>query len=281
VSAPPPAPSADQQQPLDALHVKADREPFGMRVDLFRVDKNSDPALNAMVAQGGNTYVAVSPSTYALTGVDLGNGLFYDTNGNLGLDLVRFYGLEPPFAVEETQVRFVTRKVTFTVEGNTFRRIGGGDDNPDQIVTFRSDSWNVDGAANAYHGTVLTDSDGLVFSGAGQLLGKGKVVLRQVKDTRIELPSLLGDVVFSATDDDELRLSNKFHLKTVGNVLTIQPTGYMVANEAAYRFVRTATGCWFSDPQGNSHEVSRDGSTISVLKNGKLEETFVVKSAGQ
>ena len=53
----------------------------------------------------------------------------------------------------------------------------------------------------------------------------------------------------------------------------------MLGNGASYSYVRTPEGCWFSDPQGKTHEISLKDGVITVRMNGKVERTYKILPA--
>jgi len=94
-------PDSSRQSEPSPVQVKADKEVFGLRVDIYRNERGGMGTVNI---SGGASPTApiIDPWNYALTGVDAGNGLFLDTNGNLAVDLARLYQINPPFHIEET-----------------------------------------------------------------------------------------------------------------------------------------------------------------------------------
>ncbi len=267
-SAPSTLPDPSRQANPDPVQVKADKEVFGLRVDLYRNESNGAGIVDP---------TRKDPWNYALTGVDAGNGLFLDTNGNLAVDLARLYAIEPPFHIEETVAGLFPYKITYLFLGSKFQRSGGGNDLPDQVAIFSGDE--VDVSTKSYQGStegsIYSDSEGLIFKPSGMHL-TDRVVLKQVSPNRVELGGLLGNGAYIAKNEDDADLTSKFKLEFYGNVLKIMLGGYMLGNGSTYSYVRTPEGCWFSDPQGNSHEVSLQDGTITVRKNGRVERSYKI-----
>ena len=116
-SAPPSSqPDPSRQATSDPVQVKADKEIYGLRVDIYR---NERGAIGTINISGGASPTAPTfdPWTYGLTGIDAGNGLFLDTNGNLAVDLARLYGIKAPFHIEETVAGLVPYKVSYLFQG--------------------------------------------------------------------------------------------------------------------------------------------------------------------
>jgi hypothetical protein len=272
-SAPPPSqPDPSQQVDPDLMQVKADKEIYGLRVDIYR---NERGAIGTINISGGASPTApiFDPWSYGLTGIDTGNGLFLDTNGNLAVDLARLYGIKAPFHIEETVAGLVPYKVTYLFKGSKFQRKGGGDDLPDLVATYSGDEINV--STKDSEGTIYSDSNSVVFTPSGFHL-TGKIALKQVSPNRVELEGLLGNGSYIARDVDDADLTSKFSLEFNGKVLTIKLGGAMLGNGASYRYMRTIDGCWFIDPQGNTHDISLQDGTITVRKNGKVERTYKI-----
>ena len=271
-SAPSTLPDPSRQTEPDPVQVKAEKEIFGLRVDLYRNERGGTGTINV---SGGLTPAApiIDPWNYALTGIDAGNGLFLDTNGNLAVDLARLYQIKPPFHIEETVAGLFPYKVSYIFQGSKFQRSGGGDDLPDLVATFLGDE--VDVSTKDVQSSIYSDSDGLAYQPSGIHLTR-KIVLKQVSPDRVELVGMLGNGSYIAKNADDAYLTPKFTLEFYGNVLKITLGGFMLGNGGTYSYVRTTEGCWFSDPQGNSHEVSLKDGTITVRINGRVERSYKI-----
>ena len=81
----PKLPENQKWLPLDPLQVKADSEVYGLRVDIFRVSAEDNPLVNDTQKQI-DTAPTSDPSMYSWVGIDLGNGLFSDSHGNIAVD---------------------------------------------------------------------------------------------------------------------------------------------------------------------------------------------------
>jgi hypothetical protein len=263
-------PDSSRRADPDPMQVKADKEVFGLRVDVYR-----NESVGIQIAS--NTVQVSDPSNYALTGVDAGNGLFVDTNGNLAVDLARLYQITPPFHIEETVAGLFPYKISYLFQGKTFKRSGGGSDLPDQVATYRGDE--VDVSTKSYlgstDGSIYSDSDGLVYNLSGLHL-TGRVVLKQVSPNRVELGGLVGNSSYVLRNAYEADLTSKFNLAVYDNVLRITLGGSLLGKGTTYNFVRTLEGCWFSDAKGNTHEISLKDGTITVRKNGSVERTYKI-----
>jgi hypothetical protein len=270
-SAPPAIPDPSRQADAEALQVKADKEVFGLRVDVYRNERRGAGTMDLSGGASTSSVAVIDASDYALTGVDAGNGLFLDTNGNLAVDLVRLYQIKAPFHIEETVAGLVPYTVTYIYQGSKFERKGGGSDLPDQVVTFSRDAANV--STKNSQSSIYLDSDRLIFQPSGFHV-TGKVTLRQVRPDRVELEGMLGNGSYITTGEDDAYLTSKFTLQFNAKVLSIILGGAMLGNGATCLYVRTPEGCWFSDPKGKSHEISLQDSTITVSKNGKVERTY-------
>jgi hypothetical protein len=272
-SAPPALPDPTRQIDPDPFQVKADKEVFGLRVDLYRNERRGAGTTDLSGGNSTSSVPIIDAWDYALTGIDAGSGLFLDTNGNLAVDLVRLYDIKPPFHIEETVAGLVPYKISYLFHGSTFQRTGGATDLPDQTVALSGDGFAV--STQQSKSSIYPDSNTLVYALGGFHL-TSKVVLKQVSPERVELQGILGNASYIVRNEYEVDLTNKFKLEDSGKVLTITLGGAMLGNGAAYRYVKTLEGCWFADPKGNTHEISLVDNTITVSKNGKVEKTYKI-----
>jgi len=254
------------------VQVKPDKEVFGLRVDLYRNERRGTGTVELGGAAAADAPI-IDPWDYALTGIDAGNGLFLDTNGNLAVDLARLYAIQAPFHIVETVVGLFPYKVSYIFQGSKFQRRGGGSDLPDEVATLSGDQLDV--STKDAQSSIYSSTEGLIYQPSGFHL-TGKVALKQVSPDRVELGGMLGNSVYVARSEDEADLTSKFNLAFDGKVLVITLGGAILGNGATYRYVRTTDGCWFSDPQGNSHDISLQDGTITVRKNRKVERTYKI-----
>jgi len=118
-------PPDDESVPFDPFQLRMRLEPYRIRIDLFiRVWSVLD---NGLIDDGIDAYIEPDDSlffrqdkdmtpaaVYGLYGIDLGNHLFYDSNGNLGLDVVELLaiGNEPRFVIDKERTSRSGRAVS-------------------------------------------------------------------------------------------------------------------------------------------------------------------------
>jgi hypothetical protein len=261
---------------LDPIQVKTDIEFYGLRVDVYRVqpDVNND----TQQAAGGPPNPASDPSKYSWIGIDLGNGLFEDSHGNIAVDLVRLYGIEEPFHLEEVIAGLIPVKIDFRQKDGVFQRKGGGSDLPNVTAEIGDDSLELTFSQPYSKASIYRDEEDVTFDGHG-LLGSNKYGLHQASPRRISRQGLIGSIEFTAKNDNEAALSSKFLMKRKDKVITIQELSALSNSTRPIQYVRTESGCIFSDRGGNVYEVKRAGDTITVSRNSKLNRTYTILTA--
>jgi hypothetical protein len=274
-------PEAAARLPLSPIQVKAGVEVYGLRVDVARIPPGSDLEATDLKNQVPDAQVA-DPHDYSWVGADLGNGLFIDSNGNLSVDLARLYTIQEPFTVEESVHGFNVFKIVFSRENNVFHRSGGAPDLPDVAATFGDGEVDLRFADQSSQPTIYLDRDGVTFDSHG-LLGLGKVVVHQASDRRVQTNAKFDTLV--AKNDNEAGLSSLFRLDRKDGVLRIRPqslfSGFIPGVDRPMSYVLTKTGCFFIDVNGDAGQITRDGNTITVTKNGKVTQTYQVLASAQ
>jgi len=258
---------------LDPVQVKADVELYGLRVDIYRVT----PEINNDVSKalGGPSNPATDPSKYSWVGIDLGNGLFEDSHDNISVNIAKLYGIQEPFHIEEVVEGLIPVKVDFRQEGGIFQRKGGGDNLPDVTIEFGDDSSELTFSRPYSKASIFRDGDDITFDGHG-LLGSNKYTLHQSGPRHVSNQGFIGSVTYIAKNDNAASLSSKFLMKRKDKVITIQELSMLSNSTRPIQYVRTDSGCIFSDRGGNVFEIKRDGDTITVSRNSKLNRTYKI-----
>jgi hypothetical protein len=244
------------QLPLAPLSVKAAWEVYGLRVDLVRAQH----VVADLISDGQNVDSTRSerPQPYDFLGVDLGNGLFLDANGNLSVDLVRLYGWEGDFHLESASTSIFSPAASWERSGDVFQSKYGWAGTSSLKVTFLPQQLKIS-APFAGDQTILVEKDGLFYK-SGRPWGLGDEKITQRSPTIVTLPTLWGGVVFQKLSDDQLKLGN-VSVDRQGTVLEIHWGTPLAPRQLS--FARTATGCvwWNADRHG---EVSRIGQLILI-----------------
>jgi hypothetical protein len=263
---------------LDPVQVKAEPEFYGLRVDIYRVPTEDTGTVNDLQKQLGPKAPSTDPNLYSWIGINLGNGLFADSHGNIAVDLVRLYGIQEPFHVEEVIAGLIPVKIDFRQESGAFQRKGGGDDLPDVTADVGDDSIDLNFSHPSSKASITTDEDGLTYDAHG-LLGSSKFILHQPNPHRVTRQGMLfGGIDYVAKNDNEATLGQKFIIKRKDKVINIQELNLLSASTRPIQYVRTDSGCIFSDLGGSLYEIRREGDTITVSRNSKLKRTFKISA---
>lgn len=102
-----------QKVEFEPLHIQNDLELYDLRIDIIR--QTYDESTSDTTSETRNT-------PYHVVGFNLGNGLFYDLNGNLSLRIDKLLGINPEgnFKLEKAYADQAYRNVIYSSMNDTF-----------------------------------------------------------------------------------------------------------------------------------------------------------------
>ncbi len=269
-----------QRQPLADLKLAVDWDPYLLRVDLIRNYES-----------GGTSPV---PNAYSYLVVDLGNGVVLDANGNLCLDLVRFYGWN-----NARGFRIVKKPLfgnpadigSWEKEGQSFKmglseaRFNTGTWTDDRLYVVPHNQFGVYSTTVRKNGGIISASSSANNSG---------VQLTQSSNSEVHWSSVMEDTSLAKSDPQTIVIDHEIHAGTqrvVGSVrltmadnrLQVDDHGIvlLVSNPRTYTFLKTATGAQFFSHRGSELpgiEIRRTGNLIQVFAGQALKAEYTVES---
>jgi hypothetical protein len=274
----PPMPLPSDRAPLGPLLAQAMPEVYGLRVDVDRIPLGQDSLANDLKSSVSSA-PSIDPSQYSWVGVEMGNGLFVDSNGNLAVDLASLYHLSNQFQILETVNAIVPYQVKFERSGDIFKRSGGGSDLPDVHAEFNMGEIDLNFFNASTQPSIFIDN-GVTYDGHG-LMNAGQFKLKQVSEYHVSVPAFLGSVDYYVKRPDLGDYGSRFIVRRIGNELVIRHPGMVSDSSPSVNYVLTPEGCAFTDMSGRLHIIQKTGNLITVTINGKMDRTFKVIGGGQ
>lgn len=250
-----------------------------MRADLRR-NIDVDEKIDIITGDDGKPKVIRTvkqeKTPYHYVGLYFGEGIMLDINGNLSLDLYKFYKLDEmeSFGMRRKASRAGEGAIVYEKDGDYFERrdlslFGAkvtAQKNEDGGITI------LDGILKLKH-TILVDREDVVLKQFG-LSGTQGVYRAGKGEYRISTERIRGK--FSQPDDKTIIWDKEL-------TVTLQDDGSLLftyqlkpAGVKTYTFVRTEKGCLFFDKNYRGTEVSRDGDVITVRVNGRTAYTYTM-----
>ena len=272
----PPLPLPTARTPLGPLQAQAVPEVYGLRIDVDRIPPGQDQLANDLKS-AVSTAPSIDPSQYSWVGVNMGNGLFLDSNGNLAVNLVSLYHLADQFQILEKVNALIPYEVRFERSGRDFQRAGGGATLPDAKAVFNDGEIDLNFPDASTQPSIFLDH-GVTYDGHG-LMNSGQQKLTQEKENFVTVPALLGSFNYYVKRPDRADYGARFIVEKKGNILFIKHPG-MLGNSAPIKYELTSDGCAFLDRNGRLHTIVKAGNKITYSVNGNVERTFEIVSGG-
>lgn len=203
--------------------------------------------------------------------IDLGGGLILDRNGNLGLDLLRLYGLagSESFTIVSQGAAFGSSKVTYEVADGKYRierRMMG--------TSIERGTISPTEVANADRSLVITLEKDEVVAEKRNILGmRSSESIKKYSDKEVAIPALIGEASF-VLGDGFIELDKGTTITHRGNSIEINAKGY----NGIYKLTlaRLGDSLYGFDGSYRGFELRREGDTVKYLVNGSLVRTYTL-----
>lgn len=255
-------------------------EAMQFRVDPMRqVNTRKSPLSPSKVMDNPN--MMESKFSGALTdyfGVYLGNGLFFDMNGNPWIDPVRLFDLQ-----NAENYTFVEKKqgingfdIFFERMGTVFTRRFSGPALMEQKTSVTPNGLvmtdNISGRSTTI--PFSKDSDG--FTSFGPI---GVMTIRKIDPATITITGLPAASTFSRTDESTVDMTTPagtIRIRKMSDHVEVAFSFFAGQLNKVYKLYRTAEGCLFLGDDAKGVEVLREGDKIIVYVNGIQEQEFEI-----
>jgi hypothetical protein len=164
---------------LEPLRLEMDVDVFQIRLDLLR--ENKDSSNSSITVSDGSYKRSDRLVPYHYLGSYLGNGLFLDINGNIGVDIIRLLGFdgEYSFKLHRIQEGVLDAPQEASREGRTIILNEGGWTDSDIVIQMEGDSLSLKTSALFPPDKITLDSELLEFLPSGLFSEFRKAAIRQ------------------------------------------------------------------------------------------------------
>jgi len=257
--------------PPDPLKLSIACEPFFIRVDVNRnYAREESPVMSQKELFSPHEYYEARP--YSELCVDFGNGLMMDYNGNLFIELGRFFGVDESadFSLTMNNASGSKPRILLRMRGGEFdwKRIHGGK----ILRTVRSVS-NV---------VIIKNSEWFPRS-KRITVSPGEIALPDQPTVR-EFAADSDTVMMNSfprklkrTGPDEIEAAGIYKISR-----TLNSVGIVFTDQAGivkrYTFFKIADGCVFDTPYGDAGVIRKTGNLIRYYKNGEPQLSWTINT---
>ena len=249
---------------LHPASLSMDYDVYFLRIDLIR----NTTTVSSSNPTGANTS-QTQEEPYHYLGFDLGNGLFYDANQNLCLDIMRLseFAGRKNFAFAKQYPRFGRGTVRYYRQDNLFVRQESGLLQSKFEATFGDATVTVDEGFLSPKRDIEISPDLLYYK-------EGLFATRIKRQSyQYQLSQGLGKQEYYASGNN-IYLDRDLIVQNLGNRIE-------VANARAWRyrpftFIKTEEGYFFFDNRSRGIRIVVDDYGVSVFENNRLLYTYVL-----
>jgi hypothetical protein len=272
---------------LDPLTLDIGYDAYLLRADLNRAT-HSETRSVTLSGSGGSPYTTtetvVVPNDYHYIAVVLGNGIIFDFNHNLCLDLARFYGFKDAenFKITLQAKGLLGAPTTFEKDEKKFAQTNKTLFGGRREVVFSDKAVDiVEPGLFAGKPRITINSDSVEYTPEG-FPGLGPIRISKPDDATVVFPGFWAQAEFKKLDAGRIILGKALEVVHHGTSIDITYRS-LFGWDTTYSFFRTESGCFFYDTQSfQGVEVRRENDRILVFLNGVVEETYRIDSiAGQ
>ncbi|MBI4977624.1 MAG: hypothetical protein HZC28_09085 [Spirochaetes bacterium] len=249
---------------------------IGYDVYLLRIDLNRATHAESRTTcnQNGCTTSTVQvPNSYHYITVDFGNGIIMDYNGNLCLDLARYYRFSnsKDFSILEKNEGLFGTEIAYDKAAANFKM---------ETRAFLGAKSEFDLSSNpikSKEGSYIALSNNSVGFGPG-FLGLGKVTINKPDQKTVVMPQFWQESKFMQISDSLITLNDQMKISNAVDHIEFTYSG-IFGIKTSYSFIKTATGFYFYNMDNYSGiEMERNGNKIIVSVNGSKVRTYTINT---
>ena len=247
---------------LQNLRLSADYDVYQLRVDLIRQTTSR---------YRGNNHYQQLPTPYHPLGVELGNGLFYDANGNLTLNLDQLPELQHlnNFTIRKKERGSWNRVETYTKQDQSFLKEGSGLFSSKLKASLSDSAIVIDEGFLSPKNTIEVNAEGLQYGNglfATSLKERsGSVVLKKFLNN--EEYRQQGNTIY---------LDRDYLVAHKGEVIEI--TNARGLFRSIWHFIKIDNSYYFFDKHHRGVKITIRGQEVLVEENGRNQAIFLVEN---
>lgn len=248
----------NKREGLQELQLSAGYDIYQLRVDLIRqttIDSDGDPC----------------PMPYHYLGVNLGNGLFYDANNNLTLNLDQLPELRQgeDFTIRKRERGRWNRVETYRKHDQLFSRERNGLLSSNTEAHLGESTIVVDEGFLSAKQTIQVGENSIEYKG-----GLAKATLTEHAD-HILLKEFLHQDEYRQ-QENRIYLDRDYLVEDRGNVVEITQTRGLV--QPSYYFIKVDNSYYFFNQRYRGVKITILGQEVLVEDNGRDQAIFLVEN---
>ncbi|MGL1890896.1 MAG: hypothetical protein OCD02_04680 [Spirochaetaceae bacterium] len=261
---------------VDNLDLQMGYDIYNFKVDLIR---NTTTEVSTSTDAQGNTSTSTSQVDvpYHYLGVRFGNGIYYDYNRNLSVDLIKFYNIdENSFNIKTKSKGFFTPTIVYTKTEESFEHevkslfFGGK-----LKANYDKNKVVIEGAFFRPETTITILDDKIMCDPKGVFGFLSKAEITSNSSNTVEFPGFWNDAVFTQTDENTISLGKYFFVRKVGKEVEFEYNG-LFNSTTTYNFMKTENGFIFYNEFYYGVKVEKNKNKISIYSNDTKMSTSVI-----
>ncbi len=263
----------EDKVPMDDLKLEKGYDVYYFRVDLIRSEVGKGQSGSSETEKKED----VEYVPYHYLGVRFGNGLFYDYNRNLCVDLVEFFKInEKEFSITQKSRALIGPSTVYKKSGNSFMREDKSVIGSKTTVEFSENEIKIEEGLFKTDVQILVSENELQCNPGGVFGFLGKAKVRDSSSNAVEFPGFWKDSVFTQESVNQISLDKQFTVTNNGNEILIEYKG-LFGNSGTYRFVRIKNGFVFYEGMNNKLKVFKEGNKITIQPVNEMSYSAVVE----
>lgn len=250
---------------LEPMKLELSYEPIDLRIDAVRRTRAEETSS----MQGSQAMVV--EIAYMPIGFDLGNGVFIDTNFNVGLDIAELFGIDEnsDFTIIKKHANPLLKNETYVKSGDTYELKTGAAQNTKIEAELTDDGLEI---SRRPGGNVIVtwEEDVLAVDPAGVLQAIEPHKISGSEDEyMVKIPL---KKVFVTREDNSIEFGNRFTVTFDGYVMT-----FLFEDKREFRLFRIGEDYYFVNEVYSGFHIARDGNVISVTENNRKAYDLVLE----
>ncbi len=252
----------------DDLKLEIGYDVYHFKVDLIRNTRTETRTTTD--AQGiSRTETTQIDVPYHYLGVRFGNGLFYDYNKNLCVDLIKFYGMdEENFLIKLKGKGLFSPSVEYKKINNNFEREVKALFGNKTKAEFKDNEIYIEEGLFQTDAEINISENEIEFNPKGVFGFLSKARIKSTPPSAVEFPGFWKDEIFTQDSSDKITLSDSFSIRKDKNEIVFEYKG-LFNSRKSYHFMKTENGFIFYDEKYHGVKVEKHNNTITVYSDNK------------
>ncbi len=268
-------PTLAERQDFEPLKIELAYELYGLRIDVRR---QTTTTTTTTTDSKGNTVTQTQTVNvpYHYIGVDLGNGLFLDANGNLSLNILSLLGKSnrDDFAITQKSTGLLSRDIVYEKNSDLAIVKRGGLAGTTEI-TVHQDGATFHGGFLKSEQDIIVKEDEIIYDPHG-IFGSWSIARVEKTPDGARVPNFWkdGEIIFNSST--EVELSTGLVLSNSGTSLELIFSG-LFGMKSVFTMVRSGGKiAFFNEAQNHGFVVEISDNQI-IYRRGRFELIYLIE----